>query len=144
MESRLIFILQNTQLRTSNDFIFINTTSQSRNITMVLFVINEHIATLSLYYKEIVRAVLYCFMHYINNWNKICKKKYMSCVPGMDDKPRHRLCYTTPSGWIFPSTPGTLERYLISVTLKVIFHEFVRRLYLKCPNFLFLCLLCNA
>ena len=67
MESRLIFILQNTQLRTSNDFIFINTTSQSRNITMVLFVINEHIATLSLYYKEIVRAVLYCFMHYINN-----------------------------------------------------------------------------
>jgi len=24
----------------------------------------------------------------------------------------HRLCCTTPSGWIFPSTPGTHERYL--------------------------------
>ena len=27
-------------------------------------------------------------------------------------KPRHRLCCTTPSGWIYPSTAGTHERYL--------------------------------
>ena len=27
-------------------------------------------------------------------------------------KPLHRLCCTTPSGWIFPSTPGTHERFL--------------------------------
>ena len=32
-------------------------------------------------------------------------------------KPRHRLCCTTPSGWIFPSTPGTHERYLYSKIL---------------------------
>ena len=29
-------------------------------------------------------------------------------------KPRHRLCFITPSGWIFPSTPGTHEIYLYS------------------------------
>jgi len=41
---------------------------------------------------------VYCFMNHIINWNKICKKKYLACVSG---KPSHRLCCTTPSGWIF-------------------------------------------
>ena len=30
-------------------------------------------------------------------------------------KPRHRLCCNMDSGWIFPSTLGTHERYLYSV-----------------------------
>ena len=39
-------------------------------------------------------------------------------------KPRHRLCCTTPSGWIFPSTPGTHERYLYCrPTVPIIFGD---------------------
>ena len=41
--------------------------------------------------------------HHKIKWNKICKKKYLSFVHVVDGK------------WIFPSTPGTHERYLYSV-----------------------------
>ena len=36
--------------------------------------------------KKQFTLFVYCFMHHINNWNKICKKKYLSCVPGVDGK----------------------------------------------------------
>jgi len=50
------------------------------------YCIKQNIATPSFYYKEKVHAVcVYCFMHHINNFKK-CKKKYPSCVPGVDGK----------------------------------------------------------
>jgi len=65
---------------------------------------------------------IYCFKHYTIKWNKICKKKYLACVSGVDGKihaegvVQHRRWRGLPSGWIFPSTPETHDRYLYSST----------------------------
>jgi len=43
-------------------------------------------------------------------WENTTRGRSVSCFV-QQGKPRHRLCCTTPSGWIFPSTPGAHDRY---------------------------------
>jgi len=60
--------------------------SHSRDLTMLL---NEISLRSGLTIRKYVALRFYCFnrhYRYIVKWNKICKKKYLSCVPNVDGK----------------------------------------------------------
>jgi len=79
-------------------FLIVNTLAHSRDVTVLL---NEISLRCGCTIKKYSLLLVYCYRPHSVKRNKICK-------------PRHRLCFTTPSGWIFQSTLKTHERYLYS------------------------------
>ena len=85
-----IFLLNTRIFVKTNSFelqrilFFVNTKSHSRDGTMLLLYWMKSSYALVLPQKS--SRFVCCFMHHAHNWNKICKKKYISCAPGVDGK----------------------------------------------------------
>jgi len=82
--------------------------------------LNEMLLCFGCTIKKKVALLVYCFRPHRVKWNKICKKSIYhvflvwmgKCTLGL--LAARLLCFTTPSGCIFASTPGTHESYLYS------------------------------
>ena len=70
-------------MKTRQTIFLVNTMAHSRDVTMLL---NEISLRFGCTITKYVELFVYCFMPHRVKWNKICKKKYISCVLGVDGK----------------------------------------------------------